>query len=186
MNKKFKLTLLISAIVIVCITVIMIGMSYAGFNFSFTSGNNSISTKCLKTSMSDKGSISMKNAIPMSDKEGLATDPYIYEIENKCDEDLNYFTILNVMEGSNLENLSKIKVSLVGDSKLGPVIESKLQEVQLVEGNNKGVLKAYKLDEGKVKGNSKKTFYLRTWIDHDVKDINGKIVNKVTVKKFEN
>ena len=186
MNKKIKLTIIISLVAIISIAIITFGLSYAGFNFSFTSGNNMISTKCIKTSLSDKGSISMDKAIPMSDKEGLATDPYVYEIENKCDDDLRYFVTLNVMKGSNLDNLSKIKISLAGDSKLEPTIESSLMEVQIVDRNNKDIIKAYKLDQGTLKKGEKKSFYLRSWIDYDVKSITGKVINKVIVQQFEN
>ena len=54
------------------------GISFAVFS-AFIEGNEvqSINTGCLKVEMSDNGSLNLTNAYPVSDSEGLTSDPYI-------------------------------------------------------------------------------------------------------------
>lgn len=186
MNKKTKLAIIILIVIIICTIIIMIGMIKGGFNFKSISGSiDNMSTQCLKTTLSDNGNVSIGRAVPITDEEGMTTEPYRYEIENNCKKDIEYFVVLNAMEGTNINNLSKIKVSVTGDSTIGPLIENTLQEVQNIDGTNKDILKSYKLDEGTLKVGQKKSFELRTWIDHDVTSIEGSVVNNISIKQFE-
>ena len=156
------------------LVLIMIGVSFAVFSANFTgTQTQSIKTGCLKIEMSDNGSLNMQNAYPMSDEEGLASTPYIYTIENICTVDAYYEATLNVMNGSNLSNLSKIKVALDGDSYIKPTMENKLERTTLLDDEITGVQKTYKLDEGYLRVGETKTFNLRTWIDYEIKIITG-------------
>ena len=186
MNKKTKLAIIILIVIIICTIIIMIGMIKGGFNFKSVPGSiDSMTTQCLKSTLTDNGNVSVGRAVPVTDEEGMTTEPYKYEIENNCQRDIEYFVVLNAMEGTNLSNLSKIKIAVTGDTTIGPLIENSLQEVQNIEGNNKDTLKSYKLDEGTLGVGQKKSFELRTWIDHDVTSIEGSVVNNISIKQFE-
>lgn len=186
MNKKLKLAIIVLIITFVSLLIIFAGLSYAGYNFKIYGSNiNYISSGCLSSSLTDTGSISNLNAVPMSDSDGLKTSPYTYTIKNSCENDLKYIVTLNVMEGSNLDNLSKVKVSLDGDANLYPMFEKNLISVKKVDNHAKDILKTYKLDEGVINKNAKKTFNFRSWIDYDVTDVKGKLINKIIVKEYE-
>ena len=186
MNKKVKLTIIILVVIIISCLIMIVGLIKGGFNFkSFSGSLDNMTTKCLSYTLSDEGNLTVKGAVPIKDEQGKVSEPYKYTIENKCKREVEYFTVLNVMEGTNLENLSKIKVYLTGDSTMGPKFESELLEVQNVDGSGKDVLKSYKLDEGTLNIGEKKSFEFRTWIDYNVKKIDGTVVNKIAIKQFE-
>ena len=186
MNKKLKLTIVILSVIIISCIIIIIGLIRGGFNFKSVSGSiDNMSTQCLSYTLSDKGNLSVEKAVPITDEEGKTLTPYKYEIENKCKREVDYFVVLNVMEGTNESNLSKVKIYLTGNTTIGPLIENTLQEVQNVDSNIKDVLKSYKLDEGILKVGERKSFELRTWIDHDVTSIEGSVINKIAIKQFE-
>ena len=157
------------------------GISFAVFSANISGREvQSINTGCLKVEMSDNGSLNLTNAYPVSDSEGLTSDPYIYRVENTCTVDAYYEATINVMDGSNLDNIGKIKVALNGDSYLKPTIENNLDSAVLIE-DNEDVLRTYLLDEGYLKAGEEKTFNLRTWIDYDVESITGSVENKVII-----
>ena len=181
MDREVKRKLKITIFGILGMISLIVGISFAVFSVNLTGRQTqSISTGCLKIEMSDNGALSLNDAYPMTDDEGLASDPYTYTIENTCTVDAFYETTLNVMSGSNTSNLSKVKVALDGDSYLKPTLESSLSEGTLLE-EEANVIKTYKLDEGFLRVGEKKTFNLRTWIDYDVEEISGKIENKVII-----
>ena len=161
---------------------LIVGISFAAFSATLNGvKNQSISTGCLKVQMTDNGSLSIQNAYPVTDKDGLASEPYVYTIENTCTVDAYYEATLNVMNGSNINNISKIKVALDGDSYLKPIKENKLPRATLLNAEA-NVINTYKLDEGYLKVGETKTFNLRTWIDYDVTSITGGLINKVIIQ----
>ena len=176
--RRIKITIL----GIIGLILLVIGISFSAFSANLAgTKRQSINTGCLKIDMTDKGSLNIANAVPESDESGLASTPYTYTITNSCTTDAFYTTTINVMDGSNTDNLSKVKVSLDGDSYLAPTFESNLPAGELLDTETTGVLSTYKLDEGYLKVGESKTFELRTWIDYDVEDITGGLENKIII-----
>ena len=164
------------------LVLLIIGISFAAFSTNLAGVQvQTMNTGCLKVDMTDTGSINLANAMPESDESGLSGDPYTYTITNSCTTDAYYIATINVMSGSNLDNLSKVKVALDGDSYLAPTIESDLSAGELLDDSVSGVSRTYKLDEGYLKVGETKTFELRTWIDYDVTSISGSLENKIIV-----
>ena len=184
MNKETKRRIIILLIGIVGVFSLVIGVSYAMFNSSLASSKEqSIKSGCLKIDMIDSGSITINNAVPMTDDDGLNTIPYNFSITNRCTVDANYITTINIMNTSNKENASKIKVSLSGDSNIDPIIISKLPTEKLFE-KVEGVSSTYKLDEGYLKVGESKTFNVYSWIDYDVESFSGSIETKIIVNSI--
>ena len=182
MDKETKRKVKITLIGIIGIIILLIGVSFAAFSSDLAGVQiQSMQTGCLKVDMTDNGSVNMTNEAPTSDEDGLTKTPYTYTLTNTCTTDAFYTTTINVMNSSNLDNISKIKVSLEGDSYLAPTIESNLEEMESVDTSETGISKTYKLDEGYLKVGETKTFNLRTWIDYDVTSITGGLENKVIV-----
>ena len=182
MDKETKRKVKITLIGIIGIIILLIGVSFAAFSSDLAGVQiQSMQTGCLKVDMTDNGSVNMTNEAPTSDEDGLTKTPYTYTLTNTCTTDAFYTTTINVMNSSNLDNISKIKVSLEGDSYLAPTIESNLEEMASVDTSETNISKTYKLDEGYLKVGETKTFNLRTWIDYDVTNITGGLENKVIV-----
>ena len=182
MDKETKRRVRITVIGILGLVLLIIGISFAAFSTNLAGVQvQTMNTGCLKVDMTDTGSINLANAMPESDESGLSGDPYTYTITNSCTTDAYYIATINVMSGSNLDNLSKVKVALDGDSYLAPTIESNLSAGELLDDSVSGVSKTYKLDEGYLKVGETKTFELRTWIDYEVTSISGSLENKIIV-----
>ena len=151
---------------VVGIVVLLIGISFAAFSSDISGVEvQGIQTGCLKVDMTDNGNLNITNAAPMTNESGLTSNPYTYTITNSCTVDASFTATLNIMSGSNLDNLSKIKVALDGDSYLAPTMISNLTETELVDSSESSVVKTYSLDTGYLKVGESKTFDLRTWID---------------------
>ena len=177
-NRK-KYTVL--ALSILGVLLVLIGTSFAAFSVNLSGKKNqAINTGCLKVEMTDNGSLSLSDSYPLSDEEGMQIDPYTFTIENVCSIDAYYETTINVMNGSNLDNISKIKLSMDGDTNVEPIKESNLPQTTLVESVT-GVERTYKIDEGFLKVGEEKTFNLREWIDYDVEQMTGTLENKVII-----
>ena len=182
MDKETKRRLVITLFGIIAIVALLTGISFAAFQNDVTgTKTQSMKTGCLKVSMTDNGNVSITNAAPQKDENGLQNTPYTYTLTNTCTVDASYITTINVLNGSNMDNVSKIKVSLSGDTYVEPTIESNLPETELVDESETTVVKSYVLDEGTLAVGESKTFNLRTWIDYDVTEITGGVQNKIIV-----
>ena len=167
---------------VVGIVVLLIGISFAAFSSDISGVEvQGIQTGCLKVDMTDNGNLNITNAAPMTNESGLTSNPYTYTITNSCTVDASFTATLNIMSGSNLDNLSKIKVTLDGDSYLAPTMISNLTETELVDSSESSVVKTYSLDTGYLKVGESKTFDLRTWIDYDVESISGGLESKIII-----
>lgn len=182
MDKETKRRVKITILGMLGLVALIIGISFAAFSADLAGVRiQSMNTGCLKVDMKDEGSINIENAMPEPDESGLSSDPYTYTITNSCSVDAYFTTTLNVMNTSNLDNLSKIKVALEGDSYLEPTMISNLKVGELLDDSVTGVSKTYVLDEGYLKVGESKTFELRTWIDYDVTSISGGLENKIII-----
>ena len=182
MDKENKRRIKISLMGVFLVLLVLVGVSFAVFNADLSGEKvQSIKTGCLKVEMSDKGDVTIENASPETDEEGLEEDPYIYTIKNTCSVDAYYISTLNVTNNSNIDNISKIKVALDGDSFVAPTFVSDLEEIENVSDDT-DISKTYKIDEGYLKVGEERTFNLRNWIDYNVESINGGLQSKIIVK----
>ncbi len=182
MDKETKRRVKITVLGMLGLVALIIGISFAAFSADLAGVKvQSMNTGCLKVDMTDEGSLNIENAMPEPDESGLSSDPYTYTITNSCSVDAYFTTTLNVMNTSNLDNLSKVKVALEGDSYLEPTMISNLETGELLDDSVTGVSKTYVLDEGYLKVGESKTFELRTWIDYDVTSISGGLENKIII-----
>lgn len=182
MDKETKRRVKLTILGMLGLVILVIGISFAAFSANLAGIQvQTMNTGCLKVDMTDTGSVNLTNAMPESDESGLSGDPYVYTITNSCTTDAYYTTTINVMNTSNMDNVSKVKVALDGDSYLAPTIESNLPTAKLLDDSVSGVSSTYKLDEGYLKVGQSKTFELRTWIDYDVTSITGGLENKIII-----
>ena len=163
-NKKLKIYISLFVTII-----IVIGISYAYFFLRREQTNDNIigTRTCLDTSLTEQTSeISLTEAFPISDEDGLKQTPFTFSVTNNCD---TYVKLTITLENENRESTSTeflkdnlIKVNL---SPKGTTTSSNLllgnQTLVDIENSRKG----YKLTTTGLKGNETKEFDLRTWMD---------------------
>ena len=184
MEKETKRKVKITLTGVLLVLLLLVGASFAVFNTSLEGEKvQKIKAGCLKVEMTDQGDVTIANAAPETDEEGLEESPYTYTIKNTCTTDAYYISTLNVLNNNNtnIENISKIKVALDGDSFLRPTYISDLEETEKVT-EEENISKTYKIDEGYLKVGEERTFNLRNWIDYNVESINGGLQSKIIVK----
>ena len=90
-NKRKNLLILLF---LMFITVLVIGTSYALLTKNIIGGNNKVVYKVgdLEVKLDESGSkdISLTNAMPEEDSEGLTNEPYSFSLVNNATTDLKY------------------------------------------------------------------------------------------------
>lgn len=179
-EKTRRIVLLILGILITL--TLITGVSYARFNNNLAGEKiQSINNGCLEVKMTDAGSITLDNAVPVSDEDGLKGAPYEFTIKNTCTIDAHYEITLNVMDPSNMDNVDKVKVALIGDGIVDPTIIGKLPTTKLLDDKTLGINATYKLAEATLSVGETKTFKLNQWIDYNTEEFTGDFVTKIIV-----
>ncbi len=189
-NKK----IIISIIGLIILVIAFLRVTYAYWNVTINQTNkNAVKSVCLKVSMAkDENEISLPKAMPISDEEGLALEPYTFSIKNTCNDNASYQI--------NLESLSKISGTeeIDAENRLAPkYIRFKLNEVtkpeegtMLLLSNTEEVTpilentySSHKLMTGYLSPSETKDFELRLWIDKDADEgaILKTFASKVTI-----
>ena len=183
-KKKKKLALYYGLLVtIVCI----IGVSFAWFRLylSQTENNTIASRTCFNTTLTeDTSKISLTDAFPIIDEDGLKQTPFTFTIKNNCNSYVKvYITIDSTYrESTNTsylkDNYMKVNISPKGTTTGKSVILGS-QTLTDLENNRKG----YIIVSTGLKANEEKSYDLRIWMDSAVtteqglnKNWSGKIV----------
>ncbi len=172
--------------VLITITFILIlGTSFALWQITLQqTSTNKITTGCLDLRLTnDTDAITINDAVPTSDEEGKNLVPYTFTIENTCNTENKY--IINLETLNNNENTLAnhyIKASLITDG--NEVFINKLVSRYLNEEKvNQDALEAYKLHEGILNANERKTYSLRLWIANDINN-QEEMMNKIFSSKI--
>ena len=183
-NKKKRLKLYYGLLItVLCI----IGVSFAWFRLylSQTENNTIASRTCFNTTLTeDTSKISLTDAFPITDEDGLKQPPFTFTIKNNCNSyDKVYITIDSTYrESTNTsylkDNYMKVNISPKGTTTSKSVILGS-QTLTDLENNKKG----YIIINTGLKANEEKSYDLRIWMDSAVtteqglnKNWSGKIV----------
>ena len=183
-KKKKKLSLYYGLLVtVICI----IGVSFAWFRLylSQTENNTIASRTCFNTTLTeDTSKISLTDAFPITDEDGLKQTPFTFTIKNNCNSYVKvYITIDSTYrESTNTsylkDNYMKVNISPKGTTTGKSVILGS-QTLTDLENNRKG----YIIINTGLKANEEKSYDLRIWMDSAVtteqglnKNWSGKIV----------
>ena len=167
--------------------VVFMGVSYAWFRLKLTQTNsNVIGTRtCLDASLTEKTSkITLSDAFPISDEDGLKQTPFTFTLKNNCDSYVKvYITIDSKYRTSTdaaylKDSFLKVNLSSKGTTDGSSVLLGS-QTLTELEGTNKG----YILVTTGLKANEEKSYDLRVWMDGETsiedglnKNWEGKIV----------
>ena len=183
-NKKKRLKLYYGLLItVLCI----IGVSFAWFRLylSQTENNTIASRTCFNTTLTeDTSKISLTDAFPIIDKDGLKQTPFTFTIKNNCNSYVKvYITIDSTYrESTNTsylkDNYMKVNISPKGTTTSKSVILGS-QTLTDLENNRKG----YIIVSTGLKANEEKSYDLKIWMDSAVtteqglnKNWSGKIV----------
>ena len=183
-KKKKKLGLYYGLLVtVICI----IGVSFAWFRLylSQTENNTIASRTCFNTTLTeDTSKISLTDAFPITDEDGLKQTPFTFTIKNNCNSYVKvYITIDSTYrESTNTsylkDNYMKVNISPKGTTTGKSVILGS-QTLTDLENNRKG----YIIVSTGLNANEEKSYDLRIWMDSAVtteqglnKNWSGKIV----------
>ncbi len=157
--------------------VVFMGVSYAWFRLKLTQTNsNVIGTRtCLDASLTeDTSKITLSDAFPISDEDGLKQTPFTFTLKNNCDSyvkvyitiDSKYRTSTN---GAYLkDSFLKVNLSSKGTTDGSSVLLGS-QNLTELEGTNKG----YILVTTGLKANEEKSYDLRVWMDGETSIADG-------------
>ena len=167
--------------------VVFMGVSYAWFRLKLTQTNsNVIGTRtCLDASLTeDTSKITLSDAFPISDEDGLKQTPFTFTLKNNCDSYVKvYITIDSKYRESTSavylkDSFLKVNLSSKGTTDGSSVLLGS-QTLTELEGTNKG----YILVTTGLKANEEKSYDLRVWMDGETsiedglnKNWEGKIV----------
>ena len=183
-KKKRKLSIYYGLLVtVICI----IGVSFAWFRLylSQTENNTIASRTCFNTTLTeDTSKISLTDAFPITDEDGLKQTPFTFTIKNNCNSYVKvYITIDSTYrESTNTsylkDNYMKVNISPKGTTTGKSVILGS-QTLTDLENNRK----SYVIVSTGLKANEEKSYDLRIWMDSSVtteqglnKNWSGKIV----------
>lgn len=156
-NFKIKLFL------VVALTIVTTAAITYGF-FSpnrAQSGKNSVTSECFNVDLANEsGSISIANAYPIDDEEGLLSTPYTFDITNTCNIDAQYYVVIDTKTGSFSDNYVKVSVN-DGTPKL---LNSTPNTIYIPEA---GYTSSAILDIGELIKNNTKNFQIKLWLDKD-------------------
>lgn len=152
---------------VICTILMFIFVSYAVFAFSQEgTEENKITTGTLLLTLDETASsgISLENAIPVTDSDGMLNDPYIFTIENTGTLNANYQVVLeNDAEKYNADGCNNNKLPWQA-IKYAFSKDGSTPEVALLSGND-GIF-----DTGLLAPGEKKTYTLRLWISENAQN----------------
>ena len=157
--------------------VVFMGVSYAWFRLKLTQTNsNVIGTRtCLDASLTEKTSkITLSDAFPISDEDGLKQTPFTFTLKNNCDSYVKvYITIDSKYRESTSaaylkDSFLKVNLSSKGTTDGSSVLLGS-QTLTELEGTNKG----YILVTTGLKASEEKSYDLRVWMDGETSIADG-------------
>ena len=167
--------------------VILIGVSYAWFRLTLKQSNSNVigTRSCLDATLTEETSkITLSDAFPISDEDGLKQSPFTFTLKNNCESYIKvYITIDSKYRESTSASYLKDSFLKVNLSSKGTTDGSSVllgsQTLTELEGTNKG----YILVTTGLKASEEKSYDLRVWMNGETsiedglnKNWEGKIV----------
>ena len=174
--------ILFISVSLVLIVLLGIGVSYSMWNMTTSQDTaNTVYTKCFDVSItSQKNSIALENAYPITDEQGKKLTAFSFTITNTCDIFASYTVNLESLKGTTL-NSNFLKVMLNNEElKL-------LSSYETTDIVNAGSIESHILAKGSLGSGDSEDYTLRLWIDYDttLEDLDNEIKtfkSKIVVK----
>ena len=163
----------------IMIIIMLIGFTYAYWTREFKqSGINENIYECFNiTFKEEKSGISLENAYPQSDEDGIKNEAYKVDIENTCPTITSYNVVLNKIKTSTLED-EHVKIAVNNDIKL--LSETENAESRIENASEGKIIKTGVLAKG-----DKKELEIRSWMEESTSEeegINKNFTYKITIE----
>jgi len=166
MEKNNKKKVLILSVIGVLLIGIAISFAYWQVTLQQES-TNVVTSECFQINFTDGNGISINDAYPMSEEEGLKLTPYHFTITNICNSRASYQINLETLAPSGKKLPEKyLKANLMEDDT--SMVTTKLFNEIEVEPTIEGAVKAYRLLSGILNPEEEKSFSLRIWMHEEV------------------
>lgn len=179
---KSKSRILLISTIIIFILTIFIGTSYSLWQTINTQDSvNTATTKCFNVEItSQKNSISLENAYPITNEKGKKLTPFSFTITNTCDIFASYTVSLESLKGTTLS--SKFLNAMINNEEI-----KKLSDYEVTDTVNDGSIESHILSKGSLGSGDSEDYTLRVWIDYDttMEDLDNETKNfksKIVVK----
>ena len=142
---------------------------------------NTVYTKCFDVSItSQKNSIALENAYPISNDKGKELTPFTFTVTNTCDITTQYNINLEVLNNSTLS--SKFINAMINNEEI-----KRLSDYETTDVVNNGSIESHTLARGSLGSGDSEDYTLRLWIDYDttLEDLDNEIKtfkSKIVVK----
>lgn len=157
--KHIKLIMVLS---IVALVTIVIGVTFSKWSIRNEQVEiNTLNIGCLETSIVESESISMTNAYPVTDYDGLNGTPYTFSLENKCEEAQSVQINLESFATTASFDASQIRYSFTGSA---PDFVSSLPTMNPILNN---ATNGYILTTDTIDAGTTHEYDLRLWIDEN-------------------
>ena len=159
---KSKSRILLISTIIIFILTIFIGTSYSLWQTINTQDSvNTATTKCFNVEItSQKNSISLENAYPITNEKGKKLTPFSFTITNTCDIFASYSVSLESLKGTTLA--SKFLNAMINNEEI-----KKLSDYEATNTVNTGSIESHILAKGSLGSGDSEDYTLRVWIDYD-------------------
>ena len=168
-NKKDKKKIVIATSIAILLLVLVIGITYAAFDFSFIGNRNVIETGDISIEFLESNDvITLTNALPTSDSNGKAqTNDFDFQVTTKASNGINLKYNLNIEKlavdsGYTSLNDNQVKVYLTDENDnplVGPTLISNLSNYNLYSKVNSHTESTTEI---------KDKYKIRVWIDENV------------------
>ena len=159
-----------------------IGFSYSLWNISVSQDNiNVATTKCFNVEItSQKNSISLENAYPISNEKGKKLTPFSFTVTNTCDIFASYTINLESLKDTTLS--SKFINTMINNEEI-----KRLSDYETTDTVNTGSIESHTLAKGSLGSGDSEDYTLRVWIDYDttIEDLDNEtktFKSKIVVK----
>ena len=179
MKNKKTLLIGIGAFIAICLAV---GISYAVWQRILSqTDTNRITADCFEITLTnEQNMISLENAFPLYDEEGMKLTPYTFTIQNKCASYASYNINLELLDTVTEDNrLDHQYLKVVLDENTPTILSSNSS----VEPTLSNAYASYELTTGYLEQNEEKTYNLRLWLDENV-TLQDPVVGKSIIAKI--
>jgi hypothetical protein len=159
-RKKIILTILMSLIGI----VVIVGISYAYILFTAKQKiSNLVTSSCVKVEIEDiTDAIYLEDVYPISDADGLKTNPYTFKVTNKCNVGVDYQVNLDVLDSENRIASKNIAIKF---SDMDKQLLSAYEDV--TDDTLTEAVERRKLVTGSLSAKESVTYSLQLWLDEN-------------------
>ena len=172
-----KKKIIIISLVVMLLVILVITFSYAYWSMTNEQTTmNKLTSGCLSITLEGEDAISLNNAFPITDEDGMKLKPYSFTINNTCDLFVSYNVSLEILKDSTLP--IKYVRSMINKEEV-----KNLADLETTTTNLDGSIDSKILTTGSLGVGDSTDYSLRIWMDEDVTINDTDAINKTLLSK---